>query len=472
MAVSKARSKMQSSVLGAKAFKKQAFPIEAKDPNSIIKKGIWLYFLLLIFEGALRKWVIPPLSNQLLLVRDPVALWLIIICYGRGLIVFNKYLVGMVLIGFVALLTAMTEGHRNLLVALYGARIFILHFPLIFIIGRVFTRADVIKLGRFILLITPPMALLIALQFYSPQSAWVNRGVGGSLEGAGFSGALGFLRPPATFSFTNGTTLFFGLAATFVLFFWLNPKKINRIILLAATVGIFMAIPLSISRALFFQVVITFGFAVIAISRKPENMGKLLIAIIGGIVALLILSKASFFQTATEAFTSRFDSANESEGGLEGVIGDRYLGGMLKSITGSSDMPFFGFGIGMGTSVGGMLLSGEQILLIYAEDEWARLTGEMGAILGLTAILIRLGLCFELLRAAYKRLGQGDLLPWLLLSFCLLNVPQGQWGQPTSLGFSIIIGGLTMASLKSPSKLKIRPHVRKKKQVETQINEN
>jgi len=35
---------------------------------------IWIYFFLLIFEGALRKWIAPSLANVLLVVRDPVLL--------------------------------------------------------------------------------------------------------------------------------------------------------------------------------------------------------------------------------------------------------------------------------------------------------------------------------------------------------------------------------------------------------------
>lgn len=443
-------SKKRMSQLAAR-FKMQSQATGVKDPNDKIKKGIWLYFLLLIFEGALRKWIIPPLANPLLIVRDPVALWLLFMAYNRGLIIFSKHLVWMIALGCLSFVTTMIFGHRSLPVAIYGARILLLHFPLIFVIGAVFTREDVVKIGKFTLLIAGPMALLIAAQFYSPQSALVNRSVGG-LESAGFTGALGYFRPPGTFSFTNGTTLFFGFTAPFILYFWLNPKGVNKLILTAATIGLFMAIPFSISRSLFFQVIVIFLFAVIAISRKPENLGKLLIASIVGLVALAVLSQASFFQTATKVFTTRLEGANESEGGVEGVLGDRYLGGLIKSISGSSETPFWGYGLGMGTSVGGMLLSGEQTMLIYAENEWSRLVGEMGGFMGLGVILVRLGLSFKLGMAAYKKLVRGDLLPWMLLGYCLLNLPQGQWGQPTSLGFCIIIGGLSMAALRTPGK--------------------
>ena len=44
---------------------------------SVLKAGIWLYLLLLLFEGALRKWVLPGLADPLLVIRDPIALGLL-----------------------------------------------------------------------------------------------------------------------------------------------------------------------------------------------------------------------------------------------------------------------------------------------------------------------------------------------------------------------------------------------------------
>ena len=53
-------------------------PLDIFNRMPLLKKLFWLYFLLLIFEGALRKWIVPQLSAPLLLVRDPVALWIIV----------------------------------------------------------------------------------------------------------------------------------------------------------------------------------------------------------------------------------------------------------------------------------------------------------------------------------------------------------------------------------------------------------
>jgi hypothetical protein len=439
---------------------------DTTDPNRVLKLGIWAYFMLLIFEGALRKWVLPALSQPLLIIRDPLALWLLLVANWRGLLSFNIYIAGMIFLGIAGVFTALLVGHGNFPVAVYGARILVLHFPIIFVIGRVFNREDVIKMGKMTLLISIPMAVLIALQFYSPQSAWVNKAVGGGDEGAGFAGTIDYFRPPATFSFTNGTTLFFGFVAPFVFYFWLNPKGVNKIILIGATLSLLSSIPLSISRALFFQVGISIVFTIMAISRKPEYIGKMIVVLVAGAISLAILSNVSYFKTATGAFTERFTGANETEGGVKGVLGDRYLGGMLQGITGSADRPFWGLGLGIGTSVGGSLLL-KQAGLQLGEDEWQRVIGEMGLLMGLSVIFLRLGICIKIASAAYRRLSSGDLLPWLLLSFCLLNVPQGQWGQPTSLGFGVLIGGLTLASLRRPVKNnlpnKSRPVMQQKK---------
>jgi hypothetical protein len=52
---------------------------------AFIKKLIWAYFLLLLFEGALRKWFLPGLSQGLLIIRDPIVIWIYYLCYAQGL---------------------------------------------------------------------------------------------------------------------------------------------------------------------------------------------------------------------------------------------------------------------------------------------------------------------------------------------------------------------------------------------------
>jgi hypothetical protein len=436
-------SHLKNSIAFEQFVKRQA--LQTTTTISYLKIGIWLYFILLIFEGALRKWFLPFLATPLLIVRDPIAMWVVITAINKRILQFNGYLVAICLISVISFFTAITIGHGNTVVALFGLRILMIHFPFMFAMGAVFTNDDVIKIGKVTLWIAIPMAVLIGLQFYSPQTAWVNRGVGGDESGAGFSGALGYFRPPGTFSFTNGNSAFFSFAAIFVFYFFLNVNKVNRILLIGATIALLAAVPLSISRSLIFSIIQCAAFMLIALTRKRQNAGRVVIGTIGAFILFLIISQFSFFQTATEAMTERYTSATEGEGGLQGVFIDRYLGGLVGAITNSSQLPFFGYGLGMGTNVGAMLLSGKRAFLI-AEGEWGRLIGELGLLLGLLLIILRVGFCLQISFLAFRRLLDNDVLPWMMLSFAILIVPQGQWAQPTSLGFSTLAGGLILAS--------------------------
>lgn len=410
-----------------------------------LKRGVWLYFYLLLFEGALRKWILPGFSDALLVVRDPLALLLLFFAWKANLLKINAYIIAMSAISLLAVITTFLTGHQNFIVTIYGARILLIQFPFIFLIGSVFNRKDVLQLGRHLLWIAIPMTILVALQFYSPQSAWVNRGVGGDLEGAGFSGAMGYFRPPGTFSFTNGNTFFYQLLACYVLIYWLSEKYINRIVLVAATLCLVIAIPLSISRTLLFSVIISLIFYLTALYFKPNFLKKLTLFLASIVLVGFIVLNLKFVGTATEAFTSRFESASESEGGLEGTLVDRYLGGFLSATSGSDTIPFFGYGMGMGTNAGSQLLTGDRMFLI-AEEEWARTIGEMGLVLGLGVIIIRVLLSLNLSLLSFKVLGHQNDVPWMLISFVLLILPQGQWAQPTALGFAILSSGLVLAA--------------------------
>lgn len=422
------------------------------DPLYKLKIGIWVVFLLWIFEGALRKWFLPFLSMPLLIVRDPIVLWLIIMANKKDLLKYNIYLTGMTIVGSFCFIIALFLGHGNVFVALYGARTLLLYFPLIFVIGRVFDQKDVVRLGRMLLVISIVMTVLIGLQFYSPQSAWVNRGVGGDEAGAGFGGALGYFRPPGFFSFTNGTTCFYSLVGPFILYFWLNPTLINRNILILATVSLIAAIPLSISRGLSLQVGVSVFFLLIAVVKKPKHLIRIIMSAFLIILVFKIFSNVGFFKTAAEAFTDRFEGANETEGGLvEGVFGERFLGQLIKAVIGSGDKSFFGAGLGIGTTLGAQLTHDNSVVLA-ADYEWMREMGELG-LMGLFVIAIRVGLTFKIAMASYSRIKNNDLLPWLMASLGIIIVVQGQWHQPTALGFCGIVGGLWLASFRHRPKV-------------------
>jgi hypothetical protein len=417
-----------------------------------LKTGIWLYFLLLFFEGALRKWILPQLATPLLIVRDPVAIYILTQALRYKVWKPNALVLLAWATTIISMVTTFLFGHGNMLVTIYGMRIMIIHFPLIFIFGKILSLYDVEKMGKYLLWITIGMTILVAMQFFSPQSAFINRGIAGE-EGSGFAGAAGFYRVPGTFSFTNGLSLFYGLAGCFIIYFSIRKNTlvvIPKYLLFGSIIAMIAAIPLSISRSVLFQFFLSIFFVLLLSSKNP----KVLFRIGGGsiliIVLLLFLNNFTFFQTAVSVLNERLVKANKIEGGSEGIIFGRVLGGFLEPFSRSTT--FFGKGLGLGSNAGAKLLTGESGLFIISEDEWGRVIGERGIIFGSIIILIRIFLAVQISIKSWKGISKDHILPWILVSFSFINLLNGQLAQPTSLGFVIISVGFIIASSKYSKK--------------------
>lgn len=427
------------------------------EPYALYRKAIWIYIFLLIFEGALRKWFLPSLATPLLLVRDPIAIWLTIVGLQKGWIK-SGYVKIMMTTTAISFILTLAVGHHNLFVALFGWRIYFFHFPMIFVMGKVLTRNDLLKIGQFILWISIPMTVLIFMQFHSPQTAWVNMGVGG--EGtAGFSGAMGYMRPPGTFSFTSGYVMYQAVVGCYLLYYLLMnntlPKEYQfpKIILIILAGCYLLSIPTSISRTHFFQTGVFLVFLFIAAMRKNKLKSKFLKFAVIAVIAGIILYLSGLGGTSVEAFTARFEEANEVEGGVEGLIGNRYVGGLLGSLI-NFQVPIFGHGIGLGTNAGAKIMGGNMYSFGFnGENEWSRIVGECGMLLGLIIISVRLFFALDIWKRAYNLLAKRyDLLPWMLSAGMILTIPQGQWAIPTNLGFCILFGGLSLAAVNSSKK--------------------
>jgi len=76
------------------------------DKFTLLKRGIWLYFILLIFEGALRRWVLPGFSNPLLVVRDLLGIYLLFKAYQANIFPNHLFVSIMMWLGVVSIFIA------------------------------------------------------------------------------------------------------------------------------------------------------------------------------------------------------------------------------------------------------------------------------------------------------------------------------------------------------------------------------
>ncbi len=406
--------------------------------DQLIKRLIWLYFLLLVGEGILRKWIFPGLSQPLLIIRDPVVFGIYLCAFLSGRFPFRAALFIILIMIFGAIIFATIAGAPPL-VALYGIRIDFLHLPLIFIIAEVFNRDDVIGLGRAVLWLTIPISILMVFQYLAGSHSWLNVGAGGEV-GAQLRGALGKIRPPGPFSFITGPILWFPLATAFTFYGWVHRSIYSRWLLVPVTCLIFIVIPISVSRMLMLSVLVVVAFGVVSLLRNPQRA-------LGVFIPLLLIAltyTAIGNGEMTEAFESRWEDS--TRGGISSSIFERYFNEYVVGIETIGHAPFFGHGIGMGSNVGSRYTTGEMGFQL-AEAEWAKVILELGPILGVAFISFRVWLAVSLLLAGWKRIfTEHDSLSWLICGACVLTVISGQWAPPTILGFAVFGAGLTLAA--------------------------
>ncbi|MEM8867174.1 MAG: hypothetical protein AAGC73_02795 [Verrucomicrobiota bacterium] len=423
------------------------------DVDRMLRYLIFAYIALLVLEGALRKWFLPSLSGVLLLARDPI----VFAAYGLALankrFPVNVYVISGLALMFVCVLTTLLVGHGNLAVTIFGFRANFLHIPFAFLMGSVLNRDHVIEIGRWWLWGTLIMTVLIVLQFATPQSSWFNRGVGGDTDGAGFSGAMGRFRPPGTFSFIIGVVWFYVTSTAFLVSGMMQHKKYSKLLLALSAMAVFIAIPVSISRQLMLAAALTFLVGIFSSTFQKDFLMRYLRIGLIGIVGLLIADQIPIFDDAKETFLARWErSTGEDKGGVEGALISRIIIDFTAPFTETTDVPFFGQGLGAGTQVGAQLLTGERGFEL-GEGEWFRLIGEAGFLLGTLFILWRFWVTVRLAQFAIIAFVRGNGMGLIMLSTAAYNIMIGQLGQTTINGFTIVGIGLTIASMRIPKKV-------------------
>jgi len=413
-----------------------------------VRRMIWLYFWLLIFEGALRKWV-PALSTPLLIIRDPLVLLIYFQALRCRRFPINAATMTYFCLVTLFLLLAVVQIVAGLgggpLVTAYGLRTNFLHLPLIFVIPQVFSHEDVVKLGKWVLLLSVPMAALMVLQFSSPPNSWINAATSENTKQIAF--VAGKIRPAGTFSFVTGAAHFFILATAFLIYALIEKRAVyTRWLVWPALVSVAMVQPVSGSRTL------VLGCALIAVGAiafgilNPRRAHRIFAMAIVIWAAAAALSQTSFFQEAVTAFVTRWDTANTATGGAkEGLIG-RYFGAFLEPFALLPEAGLVGKGLGMGTSAGSKLMTGAPQFLL-AENEWPRVVLEAGPLLGFSFLAYRVWVAGCIALGAARAARRQELLAWLLAWHACPSLVTEQLSQPTNLGFMVLVSGLCLAAI-------------------------
>ena len=421
-----------------------------------LKRWIWLYFFLLIFEGSFRKWLLPQYSDVLLVVRDPVALVIYLLAIKARLFPRNLWIVSLAVIGALSWLVSLVvlEPYLPLkplfLVTTFGFRCNFLHLPLVFVMGRAFDADDVKKMGWWILLGLLPMAVLLALQFNSSPEAWINR-TAGLGETQQITTAGGKIRPPGTFSFVSGVIFYAAMCAAYLLYGALTRGAYRNWLLFGAGFALVVTIGVSGSRSVLLAVLVVVASLLLVILLQPRAVNQFGRNLLIVVTVLLIASRLPIFNEGVKVLSDRFTSTAEAEEtSIAGGLIARTLSGFTEGFVLLGRAPVGGFGLGIGTNGGAKFLTGRTLFLL-SEGEWGRVVLESGPILGLAYLAWRTWLTVHLCLFSLRQLKRGEILPLFLCAAGALSFLTSQFGQPTNLGFSVFICGLCLAAGNSTS---------------------
>jgi len=417
-----------------------------KNPREMIVLLTWVYFGLLIFEGALRKWLLTPLATPLLVARDPIVVLIYLFAIRGRFFPYNGFVAATVIMAFFALVFSLFSPISNLLITAYGIRINFFHIPLIFILGRVLNHQDVRKICTCILWLSLPMACLLVFQFFSPQTHIINRQVGGA---AAIFGALDKFRPSGTFSFITGVAAFFPLVTAVAIGFLLAPRNRHLILCFASLLAVVIAFFFSISRLNALSCLIVVAVACFVIARLKNASRFLIRSVFVGTLIMIAVSSLPFFEEGVRTFQARWEqSTSEQEGGVKEAVVDRFFTNtFVYTYLSLFKTPITGRGVGVGSNVGAKMLTG-QVGFNFGESEWQKVIIELGPILGLGFIAFRIAIVYHLLKHSLRSLRHNHGLALLIFSACALLVLNGQWGPPTIQGFAMFGAGLCLAAAK------------------------
>jgi hypothetical protein len=440
---------------------------QAERKRKVIANLVTVVMLLWIFEGALRKWVLPSQANLLYFIRDPIVL----LIYGYALINGmwprqNIFLnIGLIfgLLGLTLAICQLVIGYgidspmSPVIIAIYGWRNYFYYIPFAFLIGEHLTHADLRRISSWILGLSIPMGLLVYAQFHSAPSSPINVGISENVANQ-FIG-LGLdpehTRPMGTFTSSLAVSLFivfaFAMAIPRLIRGDGGRERSSRWLGLIGLIGAIMCVMYSGSRGAVLGValefVVTAALAILTIDKKQSL--RLLGTTAVALVIALVLG-LTWFRGGLDAFVNRWQAAYiyESTQFTGGVFG-RAIYGFADFLRLILITPVLGVGLGAAGNASTLLGAtiNNAIPLAIAETDWARHMLDLGPIFGVLFITYRVALSVWLTRLVVnsRSLAAGATYSSVILLLLYGQITQ----QGSAIGFGWLTVGLTLAACRA-----------------------
>jgi hypothetical protein len=300
--------------------------------------------VVLVLEGALRKWVFPEAQDLIYFGKDLILLGAyagFLADRRRGRVAVPSVLVGMlVLSGAVGALQVFNPRLPNPLVGLLGLKAYFFYVPVLWILPTVFARSRGLSARlRAYLMLAVPIALLSVAQFMSSPKSMINAYAREQAGGASTFGSSTHVRVTATFSYITGYSSY--LLATIMLALavlaatrWRLKGSLGPYLALALAVG---SLFMTGSRAPVFTLALLLPIYLwLSLAREGRRD-----AVLGRILLALGLVAAAVNQVGADAVGAFYERAAGSGDAVE-----RMLMPFVQPFRVMSDAGLLGYGIG------------------------------------------------------------------------------------------------------------------------------
>jgi len=314
------------------------------------KQLVGLFFLLLLLDGALRKWVMPGFSRPLFILKD-IVLWGGYLSYAleRDPLGLPKPLRSTwfpVLLGsyvFMVLLQAFNPRQPSLLISALGIKAHLAFVPLAVLLPALIAQTSERRMTRFLwgytVFLHLPILVLCIYQFYQPPGAWVNQYARDSLIATVGEHA----RITGTFSYIAGATTFLRFSASFSVGVLLAGIRWNRrqltilgvvLLIISGTV-----LPMPGSRGPIFIFAGTVAALLLVVRLQGTHVLRLAGVLALGSVLLVVGPGKNVFSEGWKVVAERTEgSEDELERRVEDIV--------MAPVEGIGGAGLFGYGVG------------------------------------------------------------------------------------------------------------------------------
>lgn len=352
--------------------------------------GLGLFLFLLIYDGALRKWVLPGAEQLLFIAKDALLLGVLVYALlnqRRHIKASMQEAVGALFLLYAAwvLLEAGNLNLPSVLVGIWGLKAHLLYASLILLLPLAFSNLD--DLFRWLVKIYPwvvmPVCALAFVQLASPADSFINQSLKGGTEGTAYFGEEGLVRVTGTFSYITGMASFVQATTLLGMGLFLGGAR-SRLFLIG--LGFALAtLPATGSRSV---IVVAAASAVIMLfaALASRLIGTRMAIRIVVVLAILGAISLQTQDAAWVALQQRAEQASYDE--------NRTFTTFTNAFSLSDVAGFFGFGSGSANLGSPALAKGLAPFSwlpagIYFEEESGRLVLELGMFGWLISLVMR-----------------------------------------------------------------------------------